>query len=95
MKVFAKGAGTTAGGAVCFPTATQVPCRFNSAYQEAWIKPGDYLIADIDGVVLVPGNLVEKVLEVVPAIVAADAECAAAIKGGTSVQEAFKKFRGK
>lgn len=87
--------GTTAGGAVCCPTATQVACRFNSIHQEAVITPGDFLVADVDGVVLVPGSLVEKVLDVVPAIVEADEKCAVAIKQGMTVQQAFKEFRGR
>ena len=72
-----------------------MPIRFSSPDQEAYIRPGDYIIADIDGVVVVPGDLVEKVLEVISGIVAADEKCAEAIKNGRSVQEAFKEFRGR
>lgn len=95
MQVFAKGVGTTAGGAVCFPTGIQVPCAFNSVVQHVIVNPGDYLIADVDGVVLIPGSLVGKVLDIIPAIVDADEKCAVAIKEGMSVEESFKKFRGK
>lgn len=80
---------------MCFPSEVEVPVKFNSADQEAWIRPGDYIVADLDGVVVCPGNLVEKVLEVIPAIAAADQKSAEAIKNGMSVQEAFKTFRGK
>lgn len=95
--MFARGVGTTAGGEVCRPSEINVPVELVSDFQTAGttISPGDYIIADIDGVVCCPKELVEKVLEAIPAIASADALCAEAIKNGMSVQEAFGKFRGK
>ena len=82
--------GTTAGGAVCFPSEVNVPVTLQSLIQESTINPGDYIVADRDGVVVCPADLVEKVLEIIPAIAEADRKCAEAIKRGVSVQEAFK-----
>lgn len=53
------------------------------------------MLADIDGVVLIPGEVVEQVLESVPAIVSANEKSADAIRNGMSVQEAFATYRGK
>ncbi|ETS78381.1 hypothetical protein PFICI_10443 [Pestalotiopsis fici W106-1] len=93
--VFARCVGTTAGGAVCFPSELNMPVSLQSSIHEAVIKPGDFIIADQDGVVCLPAGLAEQVLDAIPAIANADAKCAEAIKEGMSVQEAFAKFRGK
>lgn len=69
--------------------------KLQSSIQEAVINPGDYIIADLDGVVCLPQGLAEKVLEIVPGIVAVDERCAEAIKNGMTVEEAFKTYRGK
>lgn len=72
-----------------------MPVRLKSEHYETWIEPNDYIIADLDGVVCIPGHLVEKVLEVIEPIVRADERCAEAISAGQSVEQAFKEFRGK
>jgi len=59
------------------------------------IKPGDYIIADLDGVVRLPAELAEECLAAIPAIVEADVKCAEGIRQGRSVQEVFKEFRGR
>lgn len=80
---------------MCEPSATEVAVLFNSDDQEAYIHPGDYIVADLNGVVRVPGHLVQRVLGAVKGIVAADEQCAEAILNGMPLQEAFKKYRGK
>jgi hypothetical protein len=59
-----------------------------SDHQDAWIQLVDYIIDTLDGVVLLSQRLAEQVLEAVSAI-------AKGIKGGRSVKEMFKKFRGR
>ncbi|KAF7547234.1 hypothetical protein G7Z17_g7873 [Cylindrodendrum hubeiense] len=93
--LFARTHGTTAGGAVCFPSEINVPVQLQSAIQDATVNLNDYIIADQDGVVCLPADLAEKVLELIPGIVAADKKCAEAISAGMSVQEAFATYRGK
>lgn len=80
---------------MCFPSEVNVSVKLQSSIQDATVNPGDYIIADQDGVVALPGNLAEKMLELIPGIVGADEKAAEAIRGGMSVQEAFKIFRGK
>ncbi|KAH0563196.1 hypothetical protein GP486_002242 [Trichoglossum hirsutum] len=93
LPVFARAVGTTAGGAVCRPSEVNVPIRFSSEIQEAWIRPGDFIIADLNGVVSLPKELAEPVLDIIPRIVEADRKCADSIEQGRSVEEVFKEFR--
>lgn len=80
---------------MCFPSEVNVPVKLQSSIQDAIVNPGDYIIADQDGVVAIPSDLAEKVLDLIPGIVGADEKAAEAIRGGMSVQKAFKTFRGK
>ena len=59
------------------------------------MHPGDYLIADLDGVVCLPLELAEKALDIIEPIVDADRRAAADIAKGRSVTESFKEHRGK
>ncbi|KAL4789675.1 ribonuclease E inhibitor RraA/Dimethylmenaquinone methyltransferase [Aspergillus venezuelensis] len=93
--LFAKSVGTTAGGEICRPSEVNVPVKLHSENQEAWIYPGDYIIGDLNGVVRLPQELAEQVLDAIPAIAEADAKCAQGIKAGRTVQEVFKEFRGR
>ena len=93
--MFARGVGTTAGGEVCRPSETEVPVKLQSEIQEATIDAGDYIIADLDGVVCLPRSLARQCLDAIPAIAGADEKCAEAIESGMSVEEAFKKYRGR
>lgn len=94
-QLFAKSVGTTAGGEVCRPSEVNVPVKLHSQNQAAWIEPGDYIIGDLNGVVRLPQELAEQVLDAIPAVAEADAKCAEGIKAGRSVQEVFKEFRGR
>lgn len=80
---------------MCFPSEVNVPVKLQSSIQDSTITPGDYIIADQDGVVVLPAKDAEKVLEIIPAIAEADRKAGEAIRSGMSVQEAFAKFRGK
>lgn len=80
---------------MCFPSEINVSVTLQSAVQDSTIHPGDYIIADLDGVVCLPSDVAEQVLEIIPKIAKADHLSAEAIRNGMSVQEAFAKFRGK
>lgn len=93
--LFSRAVGTTAGGEVCRPSEVNVSVRLNSDVQRAWIQPGDYIIADLNGVVRLPEELAERVLDAIPGIVEADEKCAEGIRGGRTVEEVSKEFRGR
>lgn len=70
---------------MCFPSEVGVPVKLQSSIQDATINPGDYIIADQDGVVAIPSELAERVLELIPGIAGADEKAAKAILGSMSV----------
>lgn len=85
---------TTAGGEVCRVSEVNVPIKLNSAIQEAWVVPGDYIVADLNGVVCIPEALLEDTLKALPELLEADKRCADGIKRGRKVEEVFREFRG-
>lgn len=53
------------------------------------ISKGDYLIADIDGAVVIPGAIIEDVVAEVEAVMRAENKVRNAIRGGADPQEAY------
>jgi len=95
IQVFARAVGTSAAAEVCFPSQINVPVRLNSDRQEAWIRPGDYLFGDLNGVVCIPREAAERCLEILPGIVDLDNKCAVDLKNGASFAEVLKWHKGK
>ena len=58
------------------------------------VRPGDTLLADIDGVVCVPQDLIEQVVQRCQKSQEIDAKCMEDIKAGKPIKETFKKWRG-
>ena len=58
------------------------------------IKPGDVIVGDVNGVVCVPVELVDQVVELCEKLVPMDENVKTALLEGMSITEAFKKFRG-
>lgn len=58
---------------------------------------GDIIFCDYEegGVVAIPRDLLDRVLELMPKLVGMDDKVKDAVEGGMSVFEAFGKFRGK
>ena len=47
--------------------------RLNGVDQEIWIRPGDIIIGDADGVVCLPRSLATRVVGIVPQLVSGKA----------------------
>lgn len=94
--VFARDVSTTAPQEVAKVVGVDVPVHFSGAHdQDVTIRPGDYIVADLNGVVVLPRDLAEQALALMPPQVAADEQMAAAIREGMLFVEASKKFRGR
>ena len=74
-------------------TAVNVPVKLQTDEQDLTINPGDYLIGDLNGVVVLPKHLAEEAIPLMAEQVAADAKMAVAIREGMTFAEASKKFR--
>jgi len=91
--VFARDIGTTAPQEIARVSAINVPVRLNSDDQDAYISPGDYLIADANGVVCLPQELAEQAIELIASQVEADSNISADVKKGSTFSDASKKHR--
>ena len=86
--VFSRGRFMMTGKDRVMVDATQVIVSIGTVQ----VKPGDILVGDDSGVVVVPQELAEKVLEAVDAIEEAEQKIVKAVRGGLSLTEARKKF---
>lgn len=94
-QVFAAGVGTAAPHETVKVVAFNVPVTTESPHQSITIHPGDYIVGDPDGVVVVPQGLAAEAVRLMEPQVEADERMAEAIRGGMSFTEASQKYRGK
>lgn len=92
--IFARDVGTAPPGEVVKVVAVDVPVKLATDEQDITINPGDYIIADLNGVVCLPRGYAEKILPLMKKQVEADEKMMVGIKKGMSFEEASKKFRG-
>ena len=91
--MFARDTGTAPPAELLKVVGVNVPVKLSSDEQEMHIRPGDYLIGDLNGVVVLPKELAKDALPLMAKQCAADDKMAEAIKGGMGFAEASKKFR--
>ncbi len=92
-QIFARDVGTAPPYELVKVTAVNVPVKLQTEEQDMMINPGDYLIADLNGVVVLPRQLAQQALPLMKKQVQADSQMAVAIQMGMSFTEASKKFR--
>ncbi|KXH62315.1 DlpA domain-containing protein [Colletotrichum salicis] len=90
LPVWARGLSTVGAGAESTPWAVEVPINVDGTV----VNPGDLVFADlVNGVVVIPKDKVDQVLELLPRLTAADDKVKADVLNGTSVFDAFKTHR--
>ncbi|OZJ03614.1 hypothetical protein BZG36_03703 [Bifiguratus adelaidae] len=93
--VFCKGLSILGQASFTRPSAVNVPIKINGDFgMDITVHPGDIVVADVDGVVAVPPQLLDQVIRKCAVGVLEDGQCMEAIQQGMSVQEAFATFRG-
>jgi regulator of RNase E activity RraA len=70
------------------PEALDVPISIGGVL----IRPGDYVLADIDGCVIIPAGIAEEVVCAVEAVMATEDKVRAAILSGTPPRDAYLTF---
>ncbi|KAI9487896.1 MAG: RraA-like protein [Benjaminiella poitrasii] len=89
--VFAKSHSILPQNAFVRPSEIQVPVSVSNHD----VHPGDIIVGDLDGVVCVPQDAVQRVIMNCKKYVAIDDQCMKALQEGKGVQETFIKYRGK
>jgi regulator of RNase E activity RraA len=74
-------------------TAAQIPVYLHGATSPTLIvRPGDLIVADEDGAIVVPFEVVEEVLIQAEGLTRTECEIRAAVKAGVTLVDALKKF---
>jgi regulator of RNase E activity RraA len=98
--VFARGHSTLGQNPWTRPSAVNIPLSIqphgsDGEFPAVRVTPGDWMVADEDGVVCVPKELEEKVVQLAANAREVDARCLEDIRNGLGVQASLKKHRGK
>ncbi|WFD35775.1 hypothetical protein MCUN1_002637 [Malassezia cuniculi] len=101
--VFARGHSILGQSPFTRPSELQIPLEIRDptlpagepAFPSVTVNPGDILLADIDGVVAVPKDLVERVIELATEGRRVDGLCMDDLKAGKGIKETFALHRGK
>lgn len=97
--VFSRGHSTLGQSPFTRPSAVNIPLEIHpqgatNSLPSVTVHPGDYIIADIDGVVCVPREDVQKVVETARKGREVDDRCMKDIKAGKGIQTTFEAYRG-
>ena len=76
-----------------FLSKINTPVQLQSENQKVTIRPGDYLIADLNGVVHVPKHLAQTAIDLMASQVEADERVAEDLKRGRAFSEAAREHR--
>jgi len=99
--VFSRGHSTLGQSPFTRPSAVNVPLTIApqgpgaETFPAVTIQPGDWVVADEDGVVCVPRKLESQVVDLATKGREIDSRCMEDIKAGKGIQQSFKLHRGK
>ncbi|RSM02954.1 hypothetical protein CDV31_010695 [Fusarium ambrosium] len=88
--VFARGHSILGSNTFTRASLVNVPLQFKD---ELWINPGDILVGDADGVVVVPPTLAERVAELCQARAEVDEKMFTELRKGAAMGELIKTIR--
>lgn len=97
--VFSRGLSTLGQTPFTHPSAVNTPIEIHpqdagDGFPSVTVYPGDYIIADVDGVVCVHKEDIQKVVEIARKGKEVDERCMRDIKAGKSIHATFKSHRG-
>ncbi|KAI8656218.1 hypothetical protein NCS56_01224800 [Fusarium sp. Ph1] len=88
--VFARGHSILGSNTFTRASLVNVPLQFKG---ELWVNPGDILVGDADGVVVVPPSLAERVAELCQARAEVDEKMFTELRKGAAMGELIKTIR--
>ncbi|KAF9766966.1 hypothetical protein IL306_000531, partial [Fusarium sp. DS 682] len=91
--VFARNVGTPSFYEVARPSEVNVAVKLQDPALDVTIHPGDIIFGDLNGVVCVPKEVLPKIVEILPAQVAADDNMARDIAEGKTFTDAKNEYR--
>jgi regulator of RNase E activity RraA len=92
LPVWARGTSTVGTGAEAKAGLREVRVEVGGV----GVEPGDIIFCDpLEGVVAIPRDLLDQVLEIMPKLVDMDDKVKAAVEKGSSAFDAFQQFRTK
>jgi regulator of RNase E activity RraA len=77
------------------PISSHSPSSSDSSFPATEVHPFDIVIADLDGVVVVRPDYVDRVIELARKGREIDERCRRDLEEGKGVKETFKRHRGK
>lgn len=72
-----------------------VPLRLNDSQPNAVIEPGDWIVADLNGVVCIPKNMLQEVAHLLPSLAEANQKIVDDIRSGIGFVESSEARRAK
>ncbi|PVG00867.1 RraA-like protein, partial [Serendipita vermifera] len=93
--VFSKGQSTLGQKPFTRPSELDVPLELGGEgeWPSVLVHPGDWIVADVDGVVVIPYGQMQKVRDLCKTSREIDEKCRVDIAAGMGIQETFKKYR--
>lgn len=89
-QIWAHGRSTVGSGAESKAFAQNVVININNVS----VSPGDIVLCDpLEGVVVIPQQLVDQVIDLIPKLVAADERVKTDVENGSAVAVAFQNHR--
>lgn len=74
-------------------TASQVPAYLPGATkQHVIVNPGDFVLGDVDGVIIIPAEAVEKVLNEAERLTATEVKIRAELDAGATLEQVLAKY---
>ncbi|KAF9792912.1 RraA-like protein [Thelephora terrestris] len=97
--VFSRGRSTLGQSPFTRPSAVDISLEIHTEGAEdnfppVTVRPGDYIVADVDGVVCIPQEDIQRVVDTARKGKEIDERCMEDIKAGKSVRATFKTHRG-
>jgi regulator of RNase E activity RraA len=91
--VFARDIGTAPPYELVKVAAVDVPVKLQTEHQDMEIQPGDFLMGDMNGVVVLSKEMAEDVIKIMTKKVPADEKLREAISKGMTFKQASAEFR--